>query len=163
MEADMLYRFGPCELDGETRTLLRAGRFCHVQPKVMDLLLFLVRHRARAVSHATLMRALWPDTVVSQASLTRLVKEERRLVGDDGRGQEVIRTLHCRGYRFVAEVELCSDEASHDLIRSLEKARLSLEGVIDVGAYEVRDRIQEFISVCAEVVRQAMADRALTR
>ncbi len=159
----MLYYFGDFELDEDARSLSRAGRSCHVQPKVMDLLLFLVRHRARAVSRVALVRLLWPDTVVTEASLTRLVKEARRLVGDDGRGQEVIRTLHCRGYRFVAEVEVQADDAGRELVHTLEMARLSLEDVIDFGACEVRERVREFVSVCGEVVRQALVGQSFGR
>ena len=39
----MLYRFGDCEIDESRRQLRRGGREQRVQPKVLDLLLFLIR------------------------------------------------------------------------------------------------------------------------
>ena len=92
----MIYRFLDCELDEARRTLVRDGEELPVQPKVLDLLVFLARHRARMVPKELLFRELWPDTIVTEASLTRLVKEARKAVGDDGRRQGVIKTAHRR-------------------------------------------------------------------
>ncbi len=107
----MIYRFLDCELDEARRTLVRDGEELPVQPKVLDLLVFLARHRARMVPKDLLFRELWPDTIVTEASLTRLVKEARKAVGDDGRRQGVIKTAHRRGYRFVAEVAVSNGGA----------------------------------------------------
>ena len=41
---------------------------------------------------------------VSASALTSRVEAARRAVGDDGQVQHVIKTMHGRGYRFVAEV-----------------------------------------------------------
>ena len=151
----MLYRFGEFELDEGTRQLKKAGGSCHVEPKVMDLLLFLVRHRERAVSRSMLVRELWSDVAVSHAALTRLVKEARRVLGDGGRSQAIIRTLHARGYQFVAAVDVRGDDADGETMRTLEMARLSLEDAMDRGARDVRERIREFVSVCEAVVRRS--------
>ncbi len=51
----------------ERRELRRAGHLVPLQPKVLDLLAFLIRHRARVVPQAELLRALWPDSVVTPA------------------------------------------------------------------------------------------------
>ena len=90
----VIYAFGECELDEARRALARRGREVRLQPKVLDLLLFLLRHRERVVPKEVLFRELWPDVIVTEASLTRLVKEARRAVGDDGRRQRV--PANCR-------------------------------------------------------------------
>ena len=100
----MRYRFEDFELDEAARVLRRAGREVPVQPKVMDLLLFLVRHRGRMVAKDVLFRELWPEAIVTEASLTRLVKEVRRVLGEDGRRQGRVRTLRGRGYRFDGDI-----------------------------------------------------------
>jgi DNA-binding winged helix-turn-helix (wHTH) protein len=98
------YRFGDCELDTATRTLQRGGQGVRVEPKVLDLLIYLIERRDRFLTHAVLLDALWPEVAVAPAALARAIKEARRCVGDDGRQQTMIATLHARGYRFVAEV-----------------------------------------------------------
>lgn len=100
----MQQRFGDCELDLAARELRRAGRPQPVEPKVFDLLVFLLEHHDRVVSKAELHDVLWPDVTVTEASLDRTVMKARRAVGDDARRQSVIRTVPRRGYRFVARL-----------------------------------------------------------
>jgi len=98
------YRFGEMTLDPQSRELARAGTPVAVEPKVFDLLLFLVEHRGRAVDKDELQDRVWPGVVVTEASLTRCVMKARRAVGDDDRPHRVIRTIHGFGYRFVADL-----------------------------------------------------------
>jgi len=97
-------RFGDCELDLAARELRRGGEAQRVEPKVFDLLAFLIEHRDRVVSKDELLDALWPGVVVTEASLDRTIMKARRAVGDDAQRQAVIRTAPRRGYRFVAEL-----------------------------------------------------------
>ena len=48
---------------------------------------------------------MWGDRFVSESALTSGINAARRAVGDDGRAQRVVRTVHGRGYQFVAPVE----------------------------------------------------------
>src|SRR5688500_2024399 len=77
----------------------------------MDLLLYLIAHRARFVSKDEIQEGLWKAVVVGQASLPRLVKELRRALGDRADCPRYVRTLHGRGYQFVAELDEAPDAA----------------------------------------------------
>jgi DNA-binding winged helix-turn-helix (wHTH) protein/tetratricopeptide (TPR) repeat protein len=101
----MVHVFEGCRLDEGQRELRRVGKPVHVQPKVFDLLVFLIRHRDRVVTREELLEALWPDEHVGEPALNGCIKAARQAVGDGGTRQEVIRTYHGRGYRFVAPVE----------------------------------------------------------
>ena len=76
----------------------------HVEPQVFEMLRYLVANRDRVVSKEELLDAIWGDRFVSESALTSRVKAARRAVGDDGQAQRVIKTVHARGYHFVAEV-----------------------------------------------------------
>jgi class 3 adenylate cyclase len=54
---------------------------------------------------------VWGDRFVSESALTSRLKQVRRAVGDDGRTQRMIRTVHRRGYRFVADVSEAGPQA----------------------------------------------------
>ena len=55
------------------------------------------------------MDQVWHDRFVSDSAVASRIKAARRVTGDNGERQQVIRTVHGRGYRFVAEVlELAS-------------------------------------------------------
>lgn len=99
-----MLEIGDATLCEERRELRRGGSLVPVQPKVLDVLLYLVQHRHRVVPQPELLRGVWRDTIVTGASLARALKEARRALGDDGRGQRWIRTLPGRGYRFVGPV-----------------------------------------------------------
>lgn len=100
-----VYRFGEYELDCALRELRRGSELVAIQPKAFELLRYLIEHRDRAVDKDELQDALWPRSIVTEASLTRSVMKARRAVGDDSEKQAVIRTVHGHGYRFVAGVD----------------------------------------------------------
>jgi DNA-binding winged helix-turn-helix (wHTH) protein/tetratricopeptide (TPR) repeat protein len=97
-----VYRFAGCELDVARRELRRDGATVDIQPRVFELLVYLIRHRDRAVGKDEIQDAVWTGMVVTEASLTRAVMKARRAVGDDSASQAFIRTVHGHGYRFVA-------------------------------------------------------------
>ena len=100
-----VYRFSGCELDVGRRELRRAGAVEAVQPKVFDLILFLLENRERAVSKDELQDAVWAGTIVTETALTRAIMKARKVLGDDPEHQSVIRTIQRHGYRFVADLE----------------------------------------------------------
>jgi DNA-binding winged helix-turn-helix (wHTH) protein len=68
------------------------------------VLVYLIEQRDRVVSREEVLAQVWPHQAVSDETLTSCVKAARRAVGDSGRTQRVIQTMHGRGLRFVAEV-----------------------------------------------------------
>ena len=105
-EGGVIYAFGDHELDTDRYQLRSRGEPVHVEPQVFDVLTHLVEHRDRVVSKTELLDSVWGDRFVSESALTSRIKAARRAVGDDGTRQEVLRTLHGRGYRFVAPVRV---------------------------------------------------------
>jgi len=108
-EKPMIFAFGAYELDTRVYELRSGGSVCPIEPQVFDVLVYLATHRDRVVSKEELLEKLWPDRFVSEATLTSRLKAARRAVGDDGKSQSVIRTLHGRGYRFVADLRESGD------------------------------------------------------
>ena len=100
----MIFVFGDCELDLDRFELRRGGRPRPVEPQVFDLLAVLIRERHRVVPKEELLDTVWGDRFVSESALTSRVKAARQAIGDDGRGQRFIRTVHGRGYQFAASV-----------------------------------------------------------
>jgi DNA-binding winged helix-turn-helix (wHTH) protein len=101
----MRYLFGDYTLDTSRRELYRTGKHARLRPKVFDVLSYLIAHRDHVASHQDLLEHLWPQQFVGEATLKSCIKEARQAVGDTGKAQRIIRTLHGRGYRFVAVVE----------------------------------------------------------
>ncbi len=100
----MMHRFGDCELDMERRELRRAGSLVPVEPQVFELLAYLVANADRVVSKDEINAEIWNGRAVSDSALSSRIKSVRQAVGDDGKSQALIRTVHGRGFRFVGEV-----------------------------------------------------------
>ena len=69
----MILAFGEFELDEELYALRHRGRPVKLEPKVFDVLVFLLRHRARVVTKEQLLDALWPGEAVSESVLPRCI------------------------------------------------------------------------------------------
>jgi DNA-binding winged helix-turn-helix (wHTH) protein/tetratricopeptide (TPR) repeat protein len=106
-----VYLFDDFVLHVAGRELSRGDEEIELQPRVFDLLVYLLQHHDRAVDKDELQDAVWPGMVVTETALTRAVMKARKAVGDDAGTQNVIKTLHGHGYRFVAEVTV--ERGSH--------------------------------------------------
>lgn len=100
----MVFAFGDFELDESLFELRRAGRRVQIQPKVLLLVLHLVKHRDRVVTNGELRSTFWPAQRVGDSSLTKAVRSARIALGDSGTSQATIRTVRGRGYVFAVAV-----------------------------------------------------------
>ncbi|MFF5296549.1 alpha/beta fold hydrolase [Paractinoplanes globisporus] len=97
----MIVGFGDYELDLSQVELRRSGVRVPVEPQVFEVLAYLVNHRDRVVPKTELMDNVWGGRFVSETAVTSRIKQARQAVGDNGRAQLLIRTVHGHGYRFV--------------------------------------------------------------
>ena len=98
------YVFEGYELDTRRHELRHEGALVAVEPQVFSVLAYLAAHADRVVDKEELLDAVWQTRFVTESALTSRIKAARRAIGDDGRAQHAIRTIHGRGYRFVAAV-----------------------------------------------------------
>ena len=98
-------RFVDCELDLDRIVLRRGGEYVRIEPQVFDVLAYLVEHRGAVVRKEELLDAVWGDRFVSESALTTRIRAARKAIGDDGTQQSIIRTVHGKGYEFVAIVQ----------------------------------------------------------
>lgn len=101
----MLYRFGSFELDTAKVELRRDGENRPVERQVFALLTLLVENRDRLVSKDEIIEKVWDGRIVSDAAVSSRIKSARQALGDDGKAQRFIKTMHGRGLRFVADVK----------------------------------------------------------
>ena len=111
----MIYAFEDYELDPQRYELHRRGTPCPLEPQGFDVLVYLVQHRDRVVTKQELLEHLWPDQFVSESTLTQRLMIVRKTLGDSGRTQRYIKTIHGRGYRFMVAVEERPDARSDEI------------------------------------------------
>jgi TOMM system kinase/cyclase fusion protein len=101
----VIYVFADYALDTQRYELRRRDVLCPLEPQGFNVLVYLVQHRDRVVAKEELFAQLWPHQTVSESTLTQRLRAARRALGDSGEHQYFIKTVHGRGYRFIAAVE----------------------------------------------------------
>ena len=107
----MIYRFEEFELDLERREIRRQNSPIDVEPQVFDLLNCLIERSERVVSKDELLEQVWGGRIVSESTLSSRINAARRILGDDGKQQRLIRTYPRRGFRFVGSVNASTVDA----------------------------------------------------
>ncbi|UXI68794.1 winged helix-turn-helix domain-containing protein [Tahibacter amnicola] len=79
----------------------RGGERSRVEPRMMEVLVYLAQHAPQPVSRDALMEAVWPDRPVSEDSLNRIISRLRAVFDDDPRSPRLIETIPRRGYRLL--------------------------------------------------------------
>ena len=105
-----LYEFGPFQVDAEKETLLRAGEPVALTPKTFQVLLVLVRNSQEIVTKDNLLKAVWPDTFVEEANLSRTVFMLRKALGESPQDHKYVLTIPGKGYRLAENVRLVADQ-----------------------------------------------------
>jgi DNA-binding winged helix-turn-helix (wHTH) protein len=83
-----------------------------VEPKLMDVLVYLADNAGQVVSKIDITDAVWPDLFITESVITRSIAGLRRAFGDDAKNPRFIETISKRGYRLIAEVDRVSTAAS---------------------------------------------------
>ncbi|WP_051012928.1 winged helix-turn-helix domain-containing protein [Gallaecimonas xiamenensis] len=96
----MRYSLGDFSVDTRHLKLGREGAMVGLDARMAKLLDLLFAAYPQSCSRSFLLERLWPDTVVSDWSLSRLVSDFRKLCQDNGQQQPLIQTLKGRGYRL---------------------------------------------------------------
>ena len=97
-----IWRFANVVFDEVGLRLTLDGSAVEIERRPLELLALLLRHAGELVTKDEILDALWPDRVVTEASLTKCMARLRQVLGDDE--QRLIRTVHGYGYRLVAIV-----------------------------------------------------------
>lgn len=98
-------RFGDFTIDTNLLELQKSGERVAIEPRVFDLLLYLAKNHSRTVTKDEILAEIWNNRIVSDSALSSQIKAVRKVLGDDGKTQHSIRTIHGRGFRFVAKIE----------------------------------------------------------
>ncbi len=100
----MIYHFGAYTFDPDGGTLRCESELINAEPQVLRVLEYLLTHRGRVVSRDELFEQCWPESYVTDSSLTSCLNRVRRAIGQTRSGPTFIQTRHRLGYQFVGEV-----------------------------------------------------------
>jgi DNA-binding winged helix-turn-helix (wHTH) protein len=105
------FRFGQWRVDPATNTLSCGVLNRQLEPRAMDVLLYLCRHPHVVISAETLLDACWGDVSPSDNAIHKIITQLRRALDDSATEPRYIETIRKRGYRLLAELSY-DDEVS---------------------------------------------------
>jgi DNA-binding winged helix-turn-helix (wHTH) protein len=126
------FEFFPLEM-----RLTFRGDSCNLEPKMLQLLLLLIDARPQVLTKDHLMAKLWPDAVVSDWSLARLVSDTRKIIDID-RTNSLIKTVRGKGFRFDVNVDEIIEAYPSN---GLTGEQVSQSDIISPTASNVRENV----------------------
>jgi DNA-binding winged helix-turn-helix (wHTH) protein/Flp pilus assembly protein TadD len=147
-----IYEFGDFRLDVGERTLVRRrhGEPVALPEKAYRTLVHLVRNAGALVSREAILTAVWPDVVVENANVAKVVHILRTTLGDGSSDESYIETVAKHGYRMVADVARVSAGTVPPPARS-PAYDLYVRGKVKAGSENVDD-INEAIALFESAV-----------
>jgi DNA-binding winged helix-turn-helix (wHTH) protein len=137
IELPHFYDFGPFRLDTKQHLLFRESKLVALTPKAFETLLVLIRNHGQVVDKNDLLKSVWPDIFVEEATLAQNVFTLRKALGSDaGSVDEYIQVVPKRGYRFVASITEVPDQRVPvlDQPRSLDITSVAVLPILDASA-----------------------------
>ena len=102
-----IYEFGEFRVCAKERKLSRqTGEVVPLTPRVLDLLLALIKNNERVLTKDELLETVWVDCIVEESNLSQSVFMLRKALDETAHDPRFIRTIPHQGYRFIAPVRL---------------------------------------------------------
>lgn len=98
------FRVAEWHVDPASGRIVRDGKVIKLEPRVMDVLVYLAGRPGQVVTRDELEANVWAGRVISYDALTSTVQKLRKAFADDARQPRIIETLSKKGYRLVAPV-----------------------------------------------------------
>lgn len=93
---------GDFRIELESRSVKVQGRDIHLTPKEFDLLVYMLRHAGKVLTHRTLLTAVWGGNYVEQHEYLRVfIGQLRKKIEPDPSSPRYILTEPWIGYRFI--------------------------------------------------------------
>lgn len=85
-----------------------------IEPKIMQILCYLIDHKNEVVSRAQIAERLWPETITGLKVVTRAIFELRRILKDDPKNPLYIETIARKGYCFIHDISIQSKQINNN-------------------------------------------------
>jgi TolB-like protein/Tfp pilus assembly protein PilF len=158
----MRYEFDRFILDTALFELRENDIQLKVEPQVVALLVLLIENTERMLSKEEIYEKIWPGRFVSESALSSRIKTARQVLGDDGRTQKFIRTIHKKGFRFVAEVKIEDIDSKPELSPSELSKPIEDTSSLDEAPSKPRIAVLPFSNLSADEEQEYFSDGITT-
>lgn len=138
MRIDQPFKVGDWTVEPDRGCIVRDDERRALRPQVMSLLVYLASQDGAMVKSGDILRDLWANRVVTDATLYNCIAELRRLL-DEGVGEHrYIETVHKKGYRLCVPVKLIPNQRTSQL--QYASCNSEAETALQLGAQRLNRR-----------------------
>ncbi|WP_196137190.1 winged helix-turn-helix domain-containing protein [Aliikangiella sp. G2MR2-5] len=105
MSSGAEFQLADCRINTELLTVERGEEVYRIEPRLMEVLVFLVEHQQQLVTRQILVDKVWRGAVVSDNAINRTITQLRKILGDSAQSPKIIQTIPKKGYRLISEVQ----------------------------------------------------------
>ena len=109
MDVFMRWKIGDYIFDEKSNQLYLNNTPTLLEPKPSAVLKYLICNEGKDVSRDDLMAAVWPNQIVSDNAVNRVIVQLRKSLNDNDKTKRYIVTVPKIGYRFIATCESVSE------------------------------------------------------
>lgn len=95
------FSIGGIKVYPSTLKIVAGGKEQRLEPKVMDLLVYLARNPGEVISKEQILADVWDGVSVVEEALQRAISILRKTLGDDRENPKYIETISKKGYRLI--------------------------------------------------------------
>lgn len=150
-----MIRFGEFQIEPRTWLLTENGQPVDLSPRLVEILSFIVSRGGDIVTKDELLEKFWPDTHVTENTLTRAIADIRKAIGDDPSAPKYLETASRRGYKFAGSRESVTQS---DPFEDWVKGRLALD---TLDATKLDEATRAFERTVTELPKYAPAHAGL--
>ncbi len=110
------YQISQIKVYPDLNTIEVQGQSQRVEPKVMVLLNYLAHHQGEVCSKQSLIDAIWPNQIIADEALTRLIFVLRNALKDDAKSPQYIATVPKKGYVLLQPITLPEQRSKKQLL-----------------------------------------------
>ncbi len=121
MESERYYVLD-CVIAPENNAISRGNKHVHLEPKVMDCLVFFLTHSNQILTRDELIHSVWHDRVVNEEAVNRIIYRIRSAFHELGIEQELLITHRKRGYQWTMHAEHAHQAAPPDIDEVIKTA-----------------------------------------
>lgn len=108
---DLPFLVGDWLVDPAALRLAKADHEVKIEPKVMEVLLYLAQNAGQVISRQQIESAVWEGMIVGYDSLGSTIIKLRKAFNDDSRNPTIIETVPKKGYRLIPSVRQVTQKA----------------------------------------------------
>lgn len=105
--------FGCWQVWPSKNEITNGDKTFQVEPKALAVLDYLCRHQNETVSIDELLSTLWPNVIVTENTVRRIIAQLRKVLDDDVTNPQFITTIPRKGYRFVQQAKWYPAKSLH--------------------------------------------------